>query len=209
MKVLNALTLLIFLSVYTPQYQVFGAPTIVLVTFIYTEKVPPLYDLFLLSAWKNPTIQFRVVSDMNALELPFNVARNRSGPSNVKIIHTPWNDVNTALSKHLNISFKLNASDAYKLCDFKPMIAHVFPDVVKGFDFWGHVDNDVVFGDLRDVNFLSDGLLKYADIISSSNSMCNGPLQLYRNIAKINSLYLASPDFKVVSATTKYWVSLH
>ena len=40
--------------------------------------------------------------------------------------------------------------------------------------------------------------------MSSSNSMCNGPLQIYRNIPKVNNLYKESKDLELIVNTRKY-----
>ena len=37
----------------------------------------------------------------------------------------------------------------YKLCDFKPAYGFIFGEYLKEYDYWGHCDIDIVWGDLR------------------------------------------------------------
>ena len=37
----------------------------------------------------------------------------------------------------------------YKLCDFKPSYGFLFEDVIYDYDYWGHCDCDLIFGDLN------------------------------------------------------------
>jgi hypothetical protein len=92
------------------------------------------------------------------------------------------------------------------------MFAEIFSDIITpGYQFWGHIDvsspfksafflsinfyaymlyskNDMVLANLLNEDFLSPATVGFVDIVSSSHSMCNGPLQLYRNIPEVNSL---------------------
>ena len=67
------------------------------------------------------------------------------------------------------------------------------------------LQNDLIFSDLSDKSFLYEGLLHHADVVSSSNSMCNGPLQIYRNNFKLNNLFRHSADYKFIVNSSKYW----
>ena len=36
----------------------------------------------------------------------------------------------------------------YKVCDYKPLMGHLFPELIQDYDWWGHIDNDVLVGNL-------------------------------------------------------------
>lgn len=46
------------------------------------------------------------------------------------------------------LSFAVNIGYPYKLCDFKPAYGFLFPEIIKRYDFWGHGDIDVVYGNI-------------------------------------------------------------
>ena len=83
----------------------------------------------------------------------------------------------------------------YKVVDFKPLFAYLFPEEVRGYDWWGHADNDLVLGDIR--HFLTQDLLSQYDVLSPMSGQGNGqgllfswgPLMFYRNTEKINELF--------------------
>jgi hypothetical protein len=43
----------------------------------------------------------------------------------------------------------LNLSNPYKLCDYKPLYARIFSELVAPYDYWGWGDLDVLYGDIR------------------------------------------------------------
>merc|ERR1719498_32729 len=85
------------------------------------------------------------------------------------------------------------------------MFGIIFDEIVKGFEFWGHVDNDMILSDLLSEEFIDPRLLDGSDVVSSSNSMCNGPLQIYRNSPNVNNLYKDSKDLQWVLSSQKYY----
>ena len=74
-------------------------------------------------------------------------------------------------------------------------------DVIKNYDFWGHCDIDLVFGDIR--KFITDDILNYYDKI-----FFRGHLSLYRNIEKMNNLFklnYSGNNFKKVFTNEKIY----
>jgi hypothetical protein len=75
----------------------------------------------------------------------------------------------------------------YKVNDFKPAFAHLFPDLLHGYDLWGTIDNDILLGDVRGYveKFLDD-----FDVIGGiPNHPTWGPFTMYRNVEHINQLF--------------------
>ena len=159
----------------------------------------PLFQLFLVTTGYNLDMDFTIVSNLN--ELP---TSSWLKTSNVHLKTLSYDELNTRIFAKLNrdISKPITAKTAYKLVDFKPMFGYLFPDLIKNYDFWGHIDQDTILSKLRCNEFISDDLLNNNDIISATNSMCNGPLQIYRNTEYINQLYSESKDLPfVINAT--------
>ncbi len=76
----------------------------------------------------------------------------------------------------------------YKLCDYKPSIGFVLRELLKKYDFWGHCDMDMYFGDIR--NFITDNVLKRCERIFTM-----GFLSLYRNNDRMNKLFMNDGNY--------------
>lgn len=91
-----------------------------------------------------------------------------------------------------------------KLCDLKPMFGVVFEDLIEEYEFWGHVDCDMILGDLAE--FLSNDELSSHDILMlRGRSFVHGPLTVYRNNEHINHLYKQAPCWRDTIAERKVW----
>jgi possible eps3O protein len=44
---------------------------------------------------------------------------------------------------------KVCISWPYKLCDYKPTYGYLFEEDLRGYDYWGYIDCDLVFGNIR------------------------------------------------------------
>jgi hypothetical protein len=49
-----------------------------------------------------------------------------------------------------HFDFEVSLERPYKLCDFRPAFGEIFAEELRGYDFWGHTDLDVIFGRIRD-----------------------------------------------------------
>lgn len=107
--------------------------------------------------------------------------------------------------------FEVSLPQPYKLCDFKPAYGEVFRDLLKEYDFWGHCDDDLIFGDIR--RFVSDDILNRYDRI-----LGHGHFSLFRNTEKVAQMYKkAKPSYREVFSrpesfcfdeypgTSRYW----
>jgi hypothetical protein len=74
-----------------------------------------------------------------------------------------------------------------KAGDFDPTYGVVFADRLAGYDYWGHVALDEVFG--RIDRFLPDEILEECDIFSNDPGHICGPFTLYRNCDLVNNLF--------------------
>ena len=104
---------------------------------VYYGKLPPYFDLWLRSCEFNETIDFYVVTDNKLCNLP----------KNVNIIDITLKDFCSLAEKKLHKKVRIDTP--YKLCDFKPMYGHILEDYLSDYDYWGHCDVDLIFGDLR------------------------------------------------------------
>lgn len=166
----------------------------------YHGKFPNSINFWFKSIEKNPTIDFFLFTDLSV---------NVSLP-NLKVIDKSFSDIVKMAQD--NFDFQISIPRAYKYPDFRPAFGEIFADYLRGYDYWGFSEQDLVYGDIR--HFFPDDLLdKYDKILG------NGHLTLYRNIPDVNSSYklVENPNYKFVythgrnfyfeeyMGTSRYW----
>lgn len=155
-------------------------------------KLPWYFDYFALSCKFNPDVDFFIITD--------DVGYKKELPPNVRLIYKTIADMRQLASQKLGYNALI--SHGYKMCDFKPTYGYLFADLLKEYDFWGHTDIDIIFGNIRD--FMTDELLTEFDMVCVSNTWVTGCFTLYKNIPKMNNLFFQSKDHRKVFGTEKY-----
>src|SRR5688572_18268972 len=102
-------------------------------------KLPWYFDYFIHTCRYNWSIDFFVICD--------DVTYRKKLPKNVKIIYKTLSALSALAT--LRIGFPVDIKFPYKLCDFKPAYGLLFSDLLKEYEFWGHGDIDVIFGNIR------------------------------------------------------------
>lgn len=74
-----------------------------------------------------------------------------------------------------------------KVWDYRCALGLLYQEELKGVDFWGTMDFDVVFGDVN--KFFPDEELNKVDVWSNHNTYVAGFWCLYRNIPEVNELF--------------------
>lgn len=75
-----------------------------------------------------------------------------------------------------------------KVWDYRGALGHLYEEEIKGYDFWGHTDFDVVFGDVD--KCITDEFLSNLDVHSNHGTYVCGCWSLYRNTPEVNKLFL-------------------
>lgn len=138
----------------------------------YYGQLPKIYPYWLESCRKNSNITFFLVSDISNTGI--------TGLDNVKQLKLSMEELRLRAEEVLG--FKVSLDKPYRLCDFKPLYGLMFEKELMGFDFWGHCDMDMIFGDLN--HFISTEILENYEKIYKY-----GHLSLYRNCFEINRMY--------------------
>lgn len=149
-------------------------------------RLPSWSELHFRSCAANPTVNWLLVSDQTFAP--------GSLPANVRTTQTTM----AALKQRIDaiVGFETVLPTPYKLCDFRPLYGILFADDIKGFDFWGHSDLDVIFGDIR--RFLPEATLQAYDKV-----LIHGHLSLYRNTETANNYFrLEAPGLSYRDAFT-------
>lgn len=161
----------------------------IVVVNIYFGSAPGFIELFLKACGKNPAIDFLFFVDFKA---PVDL------PANVRFVQSNLDEMRARFQK--NFDFPITLNSAYKLCDYRPAFGSLFADYFVDYDWWGHCDFDMVFGDLTPVVTVAKSN-EYVKIFR------RGHLSLYRNVAEINNVYkseLGPLDYRKVFSTDKF-----
>lgn len=150
----------------------------VCISAVYFGALPPYFGLFLSSCAANPSIDFLIFTDQIAPDLP----------ANVKFI--PFSLEQFILTAEAKLGLRVCIDRPYKLCDFKPVYGNVLEDYFDGYDYWGHCDLDLIFGDLREC-FERNNLSLYDKFLPL------GHLCLYRNTTEVLNRYLLPTQSQV------------
>lgn len=81
-----------------------------------------------------------------------------------------------------------------KVWDYRCALGLLYEEEISGFDYWGHMDMDCVWGEVD--KFIPDSELSNLEIYSSHHEYVCGCFSLYRNHTIVNELFKTVPDWK-------------
>ncbi len=149
----------------------------------YFGKWPDWFCASLITCAANPDVDWHLFSDCGEPEaLPPNVYYHASTLEEI-----------AALASNC-LGFPVRLQRAYKLCDLKPAYGLMFRELLKDYDFWGHCDQDVLWGSIR--KFITPRLLKNYDILTSRKDALAGHFCIYRNEERINRICLETSEWE-------------
>lgn len=140
---------------------------------VWYGKFPNYFDFWLESAKKNSNYDFLVFTD-NIYE--------KSITSNIFFFNIAQLDMQKYISERLG--FNINISKPYKLCDFKPCYGYIFNKYLTAYDYWGHIDIDVIYGNLDKF------LRKVIEENEYDKILTFGHFVLYKNKVEINKRFI-------------------
>lgn len=129
------------------------------------------FKLWLMSCKTNPTINWIIFTDDRT---------KYDYPDNVKVYYCSFDDIRKRFQDHFDFPIVLDRG--WKLCDYRVAYGEIFAEELKGFDFWGNCDIDLIWGNIR--QFLTDDILSSYDKIG----FCGHSI-LYKNTPEVNSRY--------------------
>ena len=155
---------------------------------VYFGPWPPWFPAFVHSCRFNPHVDWYFFSDTTPPS---------HGAPNLKFIHLSMTEFNTAAGAVLGVPVSM--SHPRKVCDFRPAYGHLFETYLVGYDFWGHCDLDVVWGDLG--RFVTEEILRSHSVVSARKHVMCGHFSLYANEPHLNLLYKRIPDYLTLLAS--------
>jgi len=138
----------------------------------YFGKFPSYFQIWLNSCKCNPTINWIIFTD---IETPY------SYPDNVKVINITFEKLRNYIQSKYDFPIDLHVP--YKLCDYKPAYGEIFQEYISEYDYWGHCDVDLIWGNIR--HFITEQLLsqKYDKLFNFGHCI------LYHNTKENNQTY--------------------
>jgi hypothetical protein len=159
----------------------------------YFGNLPDYFDIFLYTCSYNKNIDWIIFCDTDISDVP----------KNVKVFTISLDDFNKLASKKLGLKIQISKKLRFKICDLRPSFGVIFEDYLKKYHFWGHCDIDVIWGDID--KFITPKILANYDLITSRLKRISGHFCLYRNVPKMNNLYLKIPRYKYVFRSKKHF----
>lgn len=126
------------------------------------------FDIFLKSCEYNPQFDWLIFTDET---------KQYCYPDNVHVYPFTLHEVKKLAQSKIDQDVKLDFP--YKLCDYKPTYGLLFEEYIQNYEYWGHCDCDLIFGNLKDM--LTPLLDADYDKIFAA-----GHLTLYKNTAENN-----------------------
>lgn len=146
----------------------------------YFGKIPYYFNLWKMSALANDTVDFLFVTDIEEIK----------EEKNIKVQRCSFEDFKERVQSKFSFTIKLNR--AYKCCDYRPAYGYIFAEEIAEYDFWGHCDIDLLFGNIR--RFLTNDILEKYDKILEHGHFC-----LYRNTPDICKLFLQDGEYPEIN----------
>lgn len=137
----------------------------------YFGEFPNFFQLWLNSCKYNETVDWIIFTDNK---------KKYNYPNNVHVKYIEFQQLKDKIQS--KFEFKIVLDSPYKLCDYKPAYGHIFEEYIKEYDFWGHCDVDLIWGNIR--KFVTDDILDKYDRLFSY-----GHFVLYRNSYEVCRWY--------------------
>ena len=166
---------------------------LVLMTAVFgVRSLPPYIPMFLRSIQESGADGI-IIGDLD-MDLKDHL------PPNVKHIPLTWDGLHDLISHKLFGGTPLKRfqdASGYKVIDVKPLYGFLFSEYIQDYEFWAHVDTDIIFGNI--IRFMSP-LMDQFDVITPLRrpNQCKpekpcyltyGPFTAYRNVQKITELF--------------------
>lgn len=141
----------------------------IVIIFPYFGSLPSQYKMWRASALQNITIDFMFFTD--AIVEP---------AENIIIHKMLFCEFQQIVQEAFDFPIVLDRP--YKLCEYKQAYGYILQDYIKGYDFWGFGDLDLVYGDIR--KFITDEVLSHKFILGW------GHLSLFHNDEDTNTYFM-------------------
>jgi hypothetical protein len=141
----------------------------------------------------NPMVMYNIIyivsdPEKNSTAFLRDMAQAMEVP-NVRVVPLSLEELREKVKEKLQIDVPFTAEWFYKLCDYKPTLAYMFPELVQEseYKFWGYGDNDVIWGNFSRYSYWFQGHYKF---IISGWFGTTGAAAFYPNEEMTRNLFL-------------------
>jgi hypothetical protein len=152
---------------------------------------PIWFPAFLLSCAKNEAIDWLFFTDCEIPAVAY---------PNIKFQKMNLFELNDLASKRLGFHVQ---KDGYSQVDLQPAYGVIFEEHIRGYGFWGHIDIDVIWGDIR--SFATESILRSYDIVSFRKDFTAGHLTLWRNETVVNALFEGVSGYREILSSRAHF----
>jgi len=157
----------------------------------YFGSFGPWLPLYLHSLANQTTLDLLLLTDTAPPALPPQVRR----------VEMTFDELRERAAARLSTEVSLHRNR--NICDLRPAYGLIFEEFVRGYEYWGFGDEDVLYGDVD--GMLGPHLDGTVDIVSPGMNGKSGHLTLVRNAPRTNELAMRDPAFKEVLASREHW----
>jgi len=125
---------------------------------VWLGEWPVWFDVFLRSCEFNPNIDWLIFSD--------NHSTLKYKPANIYLHQTSLEEIIQRIENKIQ---RPTINNPIKFCDYKVMYGHVFEEYLNKYQYWGHCDLDIVWGNVE--GFLNKINYQQYDLISSRDKI--------------------------------------
>lgn len=140
---------------------------------VYYGTLPNYFNLWLKAAEFNTTVDFCIISDC--------VSKKYVIPKNVRVLDLSFAKFKEQVQSKFD--FQISIENYARISQFRPALGYIFPEEICRYDYWGYIECDLIFGDIR--KFLTDHLLNQYEKFFKL-----GHFQVFRNNSKMNTLFM-------------------
>lgn len=141
----------------------------IVIIFPYFGKLPAQYKIWRASAIYNSSIDFMFFTDADVEPAKNIIAHKMQFIQFRELVQKAFD-------------FPITLDRPYKLCEYKQAYGYILQDYIKGYDFWGFGDLDLVYGDIR--SFITEEVLSHLFILGW------GHLSLLHNDSDTNTYFM-------------------
>jgi len=157
----------------------------------YFGSFGPWFPLYLHSLANQTTLDLLLLTDTAPTQLPPNARR----------VPLTLDQLRERANARLGTTVTLHR--LRNLCDLRPAYGLIFEEFVRGYEYWGFGDEDVLYGDVD--RMLAPHLDGAVDIVSPGMNGKSGHLTLVRNVPRMNELAMTDPVYTQVLASREHW----
>jgi len=158
--------------------------SIIIIVDYFGKRWPEWFPIYLESCRKNSTITwlFHTNCDHSSFNIENVIFRSMTKEEYIKNVN-----------QKLGINFP--PDDNYKICDLRPAYGELYEEEIRGYDFFGYGDLDLLYGDIR--KFYTDEVLEN-NVISTHTWCLSGHLTLIRNTKWLRSAFRRIKNWKSI-----------